>query len=226
MIDAIRNSLFDMQDKAYRDFHSRLVPNIDKNTIVGVRTPLLRKYAKKLSRQKDICLFLNDIPHKYYEEYNIHGFIIQDIKDFDECIKMLEKFLPYIDNWATCDMLRPGVFKNNTERLYHYILKWIKSDKPYTVRFAIGMLNSYYLDEYFKKEHLELVSCVKSQDYYVKMMISWYFSTALAKQYDAAISFIEGNALDKWTHNKAIQKAVESFRITDEKKMYLKTLKK
>ena len=226
MIDAIRNSLFDMQDKAYRDFHSRLVPNIDKNTIVGVRTPLLRKYAKKLSKEQNICLFLQDVPHKYYEENNIHGFIIQNIKDFDECINMLEKFLPYIDNWATCDMLRPGVFKNNTERLYQYILKWIKSDKPYTVRFAIGMLNSYYLDEYFKKEHLELVSCVKSQDFYVKMMISWYFSTALAKQYDAAISFIEGNALDKWTHNKAVQKAVESLRITDDKKMYLKTLKK
>lgn len=225
----IRNSivsqLFCMQDLKYRDFHAKLVPNLNKDLIIGVRTPELRKYSKELSNSDSIEIFLTDLPHKYYEENNIHGFIIQGIKDFDKCVTLLEVFLPYIDNWATCDMLRPLCFKNNTDRLFSHILKWMEDSHPYVVRFSIGMLNSYYMDKAFDESHLKLVSNVKSDDYYVRMMIAWYFATALTKQYDTAKKYLEYKTLDSWTHNKAIQKAVESFRISDERKAYLKTLK-
>lgn len=225
MIEFIRNSLFDMQDTAYRDFHSRLVPTLEKESIIGVRTPHLRKFTKELMRSVCIDEFLCDLPHKYYEENNVHGFIIQYSESFDRCIELLDKFLPYIDNWATCDMLRPGCFKNNTGLLYPYVLKWLNDDKVYTVRFAIGCLNSYYLDECFRKEHLQLVTDIMSDEYYVNMMRAWYFATALTKQYDDTLPFIEKRVLDRWTHNKAIQKAVESYRIHPQIKEYLRTLK-
>ena len=214
-----------MQDKAYRDFHSRLIPNIDKKLIIGVRTPALRKFTKELSKMKDFQNFLFDLPHKYYEENNIHAFYIQSTKSFDECIALLESFLPYIDNWATCDMLRPLCFRNNTDRLYPYILKWLRNENTYTVRFAIGMLNSYYLDSEFCEEHLKIVSSVKSQEYYVKMMVAWYFATALSKQYDTALAYIEKRILDTWIHNKTIQKSIESYKIPNDRKEYLKSLK-
>ncbi len=225
MIDYIRKTLFEMQDTAYRDFHSRLVPNLSKDVIIGVRTPQLRKFTKELEKMEDIDVFLRDLPHKYYEEINIHGFLIQGVRDFGKCVEMLEEFLPYIDNWATCDMIRPMCFKKHTDRLYPYVLKWINDEKPYTVRFAIGMLNSYYLDNHFSDEHLKIVSYVKSDEYYVKMMVAWYFATALTKQYESAVIYAESKVLDRWTHNKVIQKAIESHRVSDDKKAYLKALK-
>ncbi len=214
-----------MRDEAYRDFHAKLVPSIDKASIIGVRTPVLRKYSKSIFVDEDFALFLTSLPHKYYEENNIHAYYIQQIRDFDECIKHVLNFLPYIDNWATCDVLRPDCFKNNTDKLYPYVSSWLGDSRPYVVRFGIGMLESYYLDNAFSRQQLYLVSQIKSGEYYVKMMIAWYFATALAKQYAQAITCFEKRVLDKWTHNKAIQKAIESFRVSDEHKVYLRTLR-
>ncbi len=221
----IRAELFQMQDIKYRDFHSALMPTIEKENIIGVPVPILRRYAKNMEKHSDISSFLSDLPHQYYEENNLHAFIIQNIKDFDECMIMLEKFLPYLDNWATCDMLRPKCFKKHKTQLYEYIKVWLKSDKPYIVRYALGMLNSYYLDEHFDKAHLELAASVDSNEYYVKMMVAWYFATALSKQYSCALQYIENKRLSPWVHNKTIQKAVESYRISLQQKEYLKTLK-
>lgn len=226
MISRINKELFNMQDLAYRDFHSRLVPTLDKNTIIGVRTPLLRKFAKQLAKEGSVEEFLSALPHKYYEENNLHAFIIEDIKDFKTCISNLERFLPYIDNWATCDCLRPKCFKKNTDCLIDYVIKWILDDRTYIKRFGIGMLLSYYLDDEFDKRYLNIVSQIRSDEYYVNMMKAWYFTTALTKQYDSAIEYLTLNKLDKWTHNKTIQKAVESYRIPKSQKAFLKTLKR
>lgn len=226
MISRINKELFNMQDLAYRDFHSRLVPTLDKNTIIGVRTPLLRKFAKQLAKEGSVEEFLSALPHKYYEENNLHAFIIEDIKDFKTCISNLERFLPYIDNWATCDCLRPKCFKKNTDCLIDYVIKWILDDRTYIKRFGIGMLLSYYLDDEFYKSYLNIVSQIRSDEYYVNMMKAWYFTTALTKQYDSAIEYLTLNKLDKWTHNKTIQKAVESYRIPESQKAFLKTLKR
>ena len=214
-----------MQDTAYRDFHSRLVPNLDKNIIIGVRTPILRSFTNELIKRGDLGDFLKNLPHKYYEENNIHAIILENIKDFDECVHYLQEFLPYVDNWATCDMLRPKCFKKNTDQLFPYILKWINDERTYVVRFAIGMLNSYFLDEHFDESHLKMVCDVESSEYYVNMMRAWYFATALAKQYDKTVLYFENKLLYKWTHNKAIQKSVESYRISENIKEYLKSLK-
>ena len=221
----IQNFLFENQDMEYRDFQSKLIPNVDKSYFIGVRTPVLRKYAKELLKTGDIGVFLNELPHEYFDENQLHAFILSGIKDFGECIAELEKFLPYINNWATCDQLSPKCFAKNKAELLKYINKWIKSDKTYTVRFAIGMLMSHFLDTDFDEKYLDTVAAVKSEEYYINMMIAWYFATALAKQYESTLPYIENKALDKWTHNKAIQKAVESYRITDEHKKYLRTLK-
>lgn len=223
--DEIVRQLLSLQDIKYRDFHARLVPNLQKEIIIGVRTPALRKYASVLAKDAEIECFLGSLPHNYYEENNIHGFIIEGIKNFDKCIEAVELFLPYIDNWATCDMLRPKCFKNNTEKLYPHVIKWMFNKHVFTCRFAIGMLNSFYMDEAFDKKHLELVSTVNNDNYYVKMMIAWYFATALSFHYDTALPYLENRILDRWIHNKTIQKAVESFRISDEIKAYLRTLK-
>lgn len=217
--------LFSMQDLEYKNFHSKLIPNIQEETIIGVRTPALRKYAKEFAKSNLAEQFLKCLPHRYYEENNLHGFLLEQIKDFEPCMEEVEKFLPYIDNWATCDVLAPKAFKKNLPELFKKIKVWIESDKTYTVRFAIGMLMRYFLDEEFDIRYPRMVAKVRSDEYYINMMIAWYFATALAKQYEAVLPFIENQQLDTWTHNKAIQKAVESRRITPEQKTYLKTLK-
>ena len=221
----VQKELFEMQDLEYKQFHSKLMPTISPDVIIGVRTPELRKYAKEFAKSKDYDEFLRELPHRYYEENNLHGFIIETIKDYDELIKAIDEFLPYVDNWATCDLMSPKVFKKNTDKLIIKIKEWIKSKETYTIRFGIGMLMKFYLDGEFKREYLDLCVGVKSEEYYVNMMIAWYFATALAKQYEETLPYIEQKKLDRWTHNKTIQKAVESYRITPEQKIYLKTLK-
>ena len=224
-LNEIRAELFKMQDMTYRDFNSKLIPTVDKENMIGIRTPDLRKYAKQLGKSSDVIEFLQNLPHKYFDENQLHAFIISEIKDFKNCIDEINRFLPYIDNWATCDQLSPKVFKKYHNELFEYIKDWLKSDKVYTLRFGIGMLMEHFLDEDFDILYPETVSKIRSGEYYINMMIAWYFATALAKQYESVIPFIENNSLDIWTHNKAIQKAVESLRISDEKKEYLKSLK-
>ena len=221
----IQKKLFELQDVEYRDFHSSLIPNVPKENIIGVRIPKLRALAKELFREGDWQDFLITVPHKYYEENNLHAFIIEQISDFNECLYQTEKFLPYVDNWVTCDSLRPKALKKDPQKLLDKIHLWLSSDKPYTVRFGIEMLMCYFLDEEFKPDYAELVSRVRLDDYYVDMMIAWYFATALAKQYEVILPHIEKAVLPPKIHNKAIQKAIESFRITNEQKVYLKTFK-
>ena len=225
-MDIIKEELFKLQDIKYRDFQVKLFPTVDTNTVIGVRTPELRNYAKKLVKENNYLSFLEELPHEYFDENQLHAFIISEIKDYDECIKYINKFLPYVDNWATCDQMSPRAFKKEHDKLLKQIKNWIKSKKTYTIRFGIGMLMQYYLDANFKIEYLELVASIKSDEYYVNMMRAWFFATALAKQYDSTISFIENNKLDIWTHNKTIQKAIESYRITKEQKDYLRSLKR
>ena len=221
----IQNELFELQDKKYRDFHKKLMPTVDEKTIIGVRTPDSRKLAKEVAKSREADKFLDKLPHKYFDENQLHAFIVSGIKDYDEALKRVEEFLPYVDNWATCDQLSPKIFKKNLKDLYKHIREWIASDKTYTKRFGIGMLLEYYLDDEFELKYPRLVAKVRSDEYYVNMMVAWYFATALAKQWDSAVKFIEGRRLDVWTHNKAIQKACESFRVPDERKEYLKSLK-
>ena len=225
MINKIKNDLLSMQDKTYKNFHSKLMPTINPDSIIGIRVPILRDYAKKLFKENSIeslNSFLKNLPHEFYEENNIHAFIIEKINNFDECIFYLENFLPYIDNWATCDMLNPKIFKTNYEKLLEKTYQWINSDSVYTVRFAIGMLMRYFLDEKFETKYLDLVVSINSEEYYINMMRAWFFATALAKQYDQTLPYIKNYSLDKWTHNKTIQKANESFRITKDQKEELK----
>lgn len=225
ILNDIRTELFKMQDMDYRDFNSKLIPTVDKESMIGIRTPELRKYAKAIGKKEEVKEFLQALPHKYFDENQLHAFIISEIKDFKNCIDEINIFLPYIDNWATCDQLSPKVFKKHHSELFAYIKDWLKSDKVYTLRFGIGMLMEHFLDEDFDIIYPETVSKIRSDEYYVNMMIAWYFATALAKQYESILPFIENRSLDIWTHNKAIQKAVESLRISDEKKEYLKSLK-
>ena len=221
----IYDELIKYQDLKYRDFQANLVPNIDRDTMIGIRTPQMRKIAKEMFARPEAADFLSSLPHKYFEENLIHFFMLAMIKDFDECVEAVEKFLPYIDCWPVCDQSSPKVFKKNHEKLLPLVKKWISSDHVYTARFGIRILMNEFLTEDFKPEYLELVSSKKGDDYYLKMMIAWYFATALAKQYDASLPIIEKHKLEVWTHNKAIQKACESFRVSDEHKEYLKTLK-
>ena len=221
----ILDELFKLQDIKYRDFQVKLFPTLNSEDFIGVRTPDLRKLAKDLVKNNNYISFLNELPHKYFDENQLHGFIISEIKDYDECLMYLNKFLPFIDNWATCDQTSPKVFKNKHDKLLKEVKKWIKSKKTYTIRFGIGMLMQYYLDENFQNNYLDLVCNIKSNEYYVNMMRAWFFATALAKQYDSTISLFENKSIDMWTHNKAIQKAIESYRISQDKKDYLKSLK-
>ena len=221
----ILEELFKLQDKKYRDFQIKLIPNYRIDNMIGVRTPDLKTLAKKILKENNYKLFLKTLPHKYFDENQLHAFIISEIKNYDDCINYINIFLPYVDNWATCDQMSPKIFKKNKDKLINEIQKWIKSDNTYTIRFGIGMLMQYYLDDNFNIEYLEMVSKIKSKEYYVNMMIAWFFATALAKQYDDTIKYIENNKLDKWVHNKTIQKAIESNRITIERKEYLRTLK-
>lgn len=223
--EKFRKRLFELQDLKYKEFQCRLMPNVDPDAVIGVRTPELRKLAKELSKLPEAAKFLAILPHKYYEENNLHGFLIETIRDYDACIAAIEAFLPYVDNWATCDLMSPKVFKKHLPELYGKIKVWLTSDLTYTVRFGIEMLMSLYLDDEFQPEMLELVADVHSDEYYINMMVAWYFATALAKKYDAALPYIKARRLKKWTHNKTIQKAVESYRISGEVKAYLRTLK-
>lgn len=221
----VRETLFSMQDIEYKSFHAKLIPNVEKDTIIGVRTPELRKYAKEFAKTDQAEEFIKLLPHKYYEENNLHAFILEQIKDYDKCIAEVEQFLPYVDNWATCDMMAPKVFKKNLSKLLEKIKQWIKASDTYTIRFAIEMLMKYFLDDEFDVVYPKMVSEVNSDEYYINMMIAWYFATALAKQYDIILPFIENQELEVWTHNKAIQKAIESRRVSEEQKNYLRTLK-
>ncbi len=223
--DEIINGLFGMQDLKYRDFQKRLIPTVDPDTVIGVRTPALREYAKKLAKREDICEFLQSLPHRYFDENQLHAFIISEFKDYGRCMEEVRCFLPFVDNWATCDQMSPKVFKKHRAELLGQIWRWIASGETYTVRFAVGMLMEHFLDDDFDAAYLETVAAIRSKEYYVNMMTAWYFATALAKQYDAALPFIEKRRLDDWTHNKAIQKAIESYRITPEQKAYLRGLK-
>lgn len=223
--DDIRKMLWDLADSKYRDFQIPILATVPAGRVIGVRTPELRKLAKELSKRDDIGEFLSDLPHEYFDEDQLHAFVISLMKDLDSCITELERFLPYVDNWATCDQMSPKIFKKNRESLEKRIKEWIASDHTYTKRFAVGMLMEHFLDEDFDIKYLKTVAAIRSDEYYVNMMIAWYFATALAKQYEAALPFIEGHKLDVWTHNKAIQKCVESNRILPKQKEYLKTLK-
>lgn len=214
-----------VKSEEYKEFQSKLVPNISKDTILGVKTPEMRDIAKEVFVSKDRDDFLSDLPHKYYEENLIHFFAISMIKDFEECAKRVEEFLPYVDCWPVSDQATPKTFKKNHQRLLPLIKKWISSEHVYTARFGLRMLMNEFLDNDFKEEYLEVAANKRGEDYYLKMMVAWYFATALAKQYDATIKYFEDHKLDDWVHKKAIQKAVESYRVTDEHKEYLKTLK-
>lgn len=225
IIKQIEEELFTLQDEGYKEFQSKLIPNIAKNEIIGVRTNLLRQLAKRLIKQEYLNFFLHTLPHKYFDENQLHIFIVSEIKDFNICINETEKFLPYVNNWATCDMFSPKCFGKNKEQLLPYIYKWIDSPKEYSVRFAIGLLMKYFLAEDFKEEYLNKVVSIKREEYYIKMMQAWYIATALAKNYSQTIGILQKSVLDKWTHNRSIQKAIESFRISNEQKIYLKSLK-
>ena len=235
----IVTELFRMQDKPYAAFQAKLLPSIDPDTVIGVRTPQLREFAKELYKIRTgadtvrdgevgkpmIQEFLTTLPHHYFEENQLHAFLISLEKDFDTCVTQVEAFLPNVDNWATCDQMSPKAFKKQPEKLLPYINRWIASDRTYTVRFAVGMLMEHFLDGRFDAKYAEMVAQIRSDEYYINMMIAWYFATALAKQYEAVLPYLEQKRLAPWTHNRAIQKSIESYRITDEQKAYLRTLK-
>ena len=217
--------LFQLEDKNYRDFQMKLIPNSSINNMIGVRTPELRNLAKVMVKEVEYQSFLEELPHQYFEEYQLHAFIISEIKDYDRCISYVNCFLPYVNNWATCDQMNPKVFKKNKKKLLHEIKKWIKSKQTYSVRFGIGMLMKHYLDDEFRLEYLEMISKIRSNEYYVNMMVAWFFATALAKHYQETVLYFEKPTLDVWTHNKAIQKGIESNRLSKAQKEYLRRLK-
>lgn len=227
IMDSIAKTLRQMADPKTAAFNAKTIPNVDPKSILGIKTPELRALAKELLKSPKGAAqkFLSDLPHKYFEENQLHGFVISGIKDFDQCVAELERFLPCIDNWATCDQTSPICFKKNRAALLPLIKKWIKSGRVYTVRFAIVNLMRHFLDQDFKAEYLEMAAAVKSDEYYIKMAVAWYFAEALAKQWDAALPYIKAKRLEAWTHNKAIQKARESFRVSDERKELLGGLK-
>ena len=221
----LQEELFKLQDTEYRDFNSSLIPGIEKETVIGVRIPVLRKFAKEYAKSGETEQFMTELPHKYYEENNLHMMLIAQIKDYNKCISETEKFLPHIDNWATCDSPLPKCFDKNKEDVLERAENWIATDTTYVKRYGIGVMMRLFLDEDFKEEYIQLVAGVKSEEYYVNMMIAWYMATALAKQWDAAIPYIQERRLSEWVHRKSIQKAVESYRITPEQKEYLKGLR-
>lgn len=223
--EEIRKRLFENADEEYKNFHAKLIPNIPHEKIIGVRTPAVRKLAKEYCKSPDIDVFLRDLPHKYYDENNLHGFIIAECRDYEKCIGYINAFLPYVDNWATCDLLKPKAFAKNRDKLKCDIDRWLNSDEIYTKRFGMGMVMCHFLDSDFDESYLQKIADVKSDEYYIKMMQAWFFATALAKQWEEAVKIIEERRLDEWTHRKAIQKSCESFRITKEQKEYLKSFK-
>ena len=223
--EQIAAELFRRQDTDYAAFQRKLIPTVAADSIIGVRTPELRALAKELYRGGSGAAFLANLPHRYFDENQLHAFLLSLEKDFDTCAAEVEVFLPYVDNWATCDQLSPKAFKREPVRLLPYIRRWLQSERTYTVRFAVGMLMQHFLDGAFRLEYADLVAGLRSEEYYINMMIAWYFATALAKQYDAILPYLEEKRLDTWTHNKAIQKSLESYRISPEQKAYLKSLK-
>lgn len=223
--DKICAELFALQDLEYKSFHSRLMPTINPEAIIGIRMPVLRKYAKALAKTLEADEFLTILPHKYYDENNLHALLIEPIRDYEKAVSLIEDFLPYVDNWATCDLMSPKIFAKHTDELFIRINDWIRSDKVYTVRYGLGMLMRYFLNENFDESHLELATGIISDEYYINMMLAWYFATALAKQYSSAVKFIEQKRLSPWVHNKVIQKSIESLRVSPEHKAYLRTLK-
>ena len=225
MKTSLQIELFSLQDLKYKDFHQKLMPTVNPDKVIGIRTPALRKFAKDFGKREEAKEFIKKLPHKYYEEDNLHAFLLEEIKDYNHLIRELNNFLPFVDNWATCDMMRPKILKSHKTELLVDIKKWLNSDNTYTIRFAVNCLMLYYLEEDFKPEYLDWVKNIESDEYYINMVRAWYFATALAKQYNEAVKILENNALDKWTHNKTIQKAIESYRITKEQKDYIRTLK-
>ncbi len=221
----LHKKLYSLQDLKYRDMQIKIIPTISPESIIGVRTPALKAMAKDIMKAGNYKDYLKELPHKYFEENQLHAFIISGIKDVNECMEELRRFLPYVDNWATCDQMSPKIFKKRKEELLTHIKEWIRSDKTYTIRFGVGMLMEHFLDEDYDPQYPKMVAGIRSEEYYVNMMVAWYFATALAKQYESIIPFIEEKRLDNWTHNKAIQKSVESRRITEEQKTYLRSLK-
>ena len=222
----IQEKLFELADAEYADFQAKLTPTINRELFIGVRVPNVRKLAKEIYKAGDYAEFLDELPHKYYDENMLHGLILSEFKDYDDCIAGVDKFLPYVDNWAVCDIMSPKCFKKNKAKLMTKIIEWSESDAVYTSRFGMEMLMTHFLDDDFKKEYLDIPARVHIDDYYAKMMVAWFFATALTKQWDATISYIESGKLEPWTHNKTIQKARESYRILPEQKEYLKTLKR
>ena len=224
-ITFVRTELAALADQNYREFNSKLMPTVEKSTVFGVRTPVLRKFAKDFFKDERCNTFLATLPHRYFEENQLHAFLVEQIKDFDRCVLAVEAFLPFIDNWATCDCFSPAAFKKAPDKILPHIEKWLTSSHVYTVRYGVVILMRYFLDERFDEKYLKWVAKVPTDDYYLSMAVAWYFATALSKQYDAALPYIQNRLLDKVTHNRAIQKAVESFRISEKHKAYLKTLR-
>lgn len=222
----ITKKLFALQDLKYRDFSASLTPTIDKEYFIGVRVPEVRKLAKEIKDAKEANEFIKFLPHKYFDENMLHGLLLSEIKDYEKCLHEVDTFLPYVDNWAVCDIMSPKIFRKHKDELITEITKWADSKETYRVRFAIGQLMALYLDDDFKEEYLEIPSKIISDEYYINMMIAWYFATALAKKWDKAIKYLEKKTLPPWVHNKTISKARESFRITPEQKEYLKSLKR
>lgn len=218
--------LFELADDEYKRFNCPLIPTVDESRVIGVRTPALRALAAEVSKKGESGTYFALAPHYYYEENNLHGMLIERIRDYDDCVSRLDAFLPQVDNWATCDLIRPRCFAKNRARLIGDIRRWMESDHCYTVRFGLEMLMTHFLDEDFKAEYLELAASIKSEEYYVNMMVAWYFATALAKQWESTIVYITHDKLPLWVHNKSIQKAVESRRISEERKAYLRTLRR
>ena len=221
----LQKILFSMADEKYRDFQSGLMPTVPKEKIIGIRTPVLRKFAKEFSETPQAEEFLKNLPHYYYEENNLHAFLLEFITDYEKAAEKVTEFLPFVDNWATCDSMSPKIFRKHKAELPEQIEKWLLAEDTYSVRFGIKMLMEHFLGEDFRPEYPERVAEIKSEEYYIRMMQAWYFATALAKQYDSVLPFIRERKLERWTHNKAIQKAAESYRITDEQKAYLRKFK-
>ena len=221
----LTDELFKLQDKEYAEFSHKITPNIEGDRFIGVRLPQIRKISKEYSNTKESREFLDSLPHKYLEENMLHGLLIANIKDYDSCIVEIDKFLPYVDNWAVCDTMSPTVFKKHKQELLIKIKEWTKSKHLYTARFGIGMLMKHFLDEDFKKNYLK-IPLIKTKEYYLQMMVAWFYATALAKQWDSTIPYIEDNKLDTWIHNKTIQKSIESFRVSEEHKEYLRSLRR
>ncbi len=225
-MSAITQRLLSLADEEYRCFQIPLMPTVSSERVIGVRTPVLRKLAKELAGTPEAEAFLLELPHTYYEENNLHAFLVEQIKDYATCVTAIDAFLPFVDNWSTCDGWSPKVLKKHPQELLSKIREWMASDHPYTVRYGIGMLQRYFLDEQFSPEYLRWVAAIDREEYYVRMMVAWYFATALAKQYEAALPYIREHRLPEWTHNKAIQKAVESYRVSSAHKVELRTYRR